>query len=133
MADRDSGLKCLNEFYRIFAAMELDEMAKIWSPLPDTFCHHPGWSPCVGPNAVMASWRNIMGQANQFSLTYEHLGDHHQGNLLMTTGREHLAGSPHDIVTTNLLRFEENAWKIFHHHSSPIFAATSNAQKEMLN
>jgi hypothetical protein len=81
----------------------------------------------------MASRHYIMGQAGQFTITYKHLGNHFADHILMTTGRKRLAGSPHDIVTTNYLRLEENSWKIFHHHSYPIFAATPNFQKDMLN
>lgn len=130
----DKGLEKLFEFYDIFAKMDLEAMAAIWLPSENISCHHPGWQPTIGHTQVMAGWSNIMGQGHSFSIRYEHLAQDLSGDILWTTGKEHLQNAPHEIVTTNILKHNGGVWYMIHHHSSPIFAAQpSNDKRHHLN
>ena len=60
MSDRETALFANMTFYAAFAARDMPALERLWGD-GDVMCVHPGWPPLVGHEAVMASWRNILG------------------------------------------------------------------------
>ena len=48
-------------FYRAFAARDVEAMDALWARTVPVACIHPGWQVLNGREAVMASWRGILG------------------------------------------------------------------------
>ncbi|HSO41257.1 MAG TPA: nuclear transport factor 2 family protein, partial [Rhodospirillales bacterium] len=47
-------------FYAAFTGRDLEAMEKVWSQRDNITCIHPGWTPLIGREAVMESWRAIL-------------------------------------------------------------------------
>ncbi|TAK97910.1 MAG: DUF4440 domain-containing protein [Rhodospirillaceae bacterium] len=63
MSDRETVLFANAAFYAAFATRDVKAMERLWAS-GDVMCIHPGWPPLTGREAVMASWRNILGGQN---------------------------------------------------------------------
>ena len=61
MTERDAVLAANLEFYRAFTNRDLAAMDAVWARRAMVLCIHPGWTPLAGREAVMASWRDILG------------------------------------------------------------------------
>ena len=48
-------------FYSAFNDHDLEAMAALWSSSPELTCVHPGWNVLRGREAVIESWRAILG------------------------------------------------------------------------
>lgn len=52
-------------FYLAFAQGDMDSMDDLWADQPQVVCIHPGWAALVSRAEVMASWENILGNAQR--------------------------------------------------------------------
>ena len=105
-------------FYDAFNAKDLAAMDRVWSARDDVTCVHPGWNPLEGRDAVMESWRTILGNAQQPKIvSAAHRATVMDGTAIVS-GRELVAGSP--ITTTNAFVREADGWKMILHHASPV-------------
>ena len=57
---RDAVLFANEAFYRAFADRDIAAMEEIWASEAPVACIHPGWSPVIGRERVLASWRAIL-------------------------------------------------------------------------
>ena len=67
-------------FYLAFEAKDYEAMAHLWSMRRDVLCLHPGWTPLIGRDAVLESWRQILsnpqqGQVSFYGASVHQLGD----------------------------------------------------------
>jgi hypothetical protein len=60
VSDQISVLFANEAFYAAFAARDIEAMDELWSRRPNVTCIHPGWSPLIGRDSVMQSWRAIL-------------------------------------------------------------------------
>lgn len=101
-------------FYRAFARRDVPAMEALWARAAPVACIHPGWDAVRGREAVMASWRAILGgdapDVSCSSASAQVLGD-----AAFVVCREHVPGGP-PIVATNVFVREGGAWKICVHH-----------------
>jgi ketosteroid isomerase-like protein len=125
-------------FYAAFEARDLDAMAEVWEHSDRVTVTHPGWPTLAGWARVAGSWQAIFANTPfiQFVLTDERvLLD---GNLALVTLDENIlqaAGSPEGgatdtgelsgarVAATNLFVHDQGAWRMVHHHGSPVSAA----------
>ena len=110
-------------FYSAFNDHDLEAMAALWSSSPELTCVHPGWNVLRGREAVIESWRAILGNPQQPKIVgaaerAQLLGNVGPNTTALVVGRELVGGSP--IAVTNVFVREGAAWKLLHHHASPI-------------
>ena len=61
MTDSDAVLAANLEFYRAFTARDLVAMEALWARQAPVGCIHPGWPALTDRDAVIDSWRGILG------------------------------------------------------------------------
>lgn len=57
-------------FYLAFEGKDYLAMDHLWSRTTEVICIHPGWPALVGREAVMQSWRSILGNPQQGSVSF---------------------------------------------------------------
>ncbi|MFU8816692.1 MAG: YybH family protein [Pseudomonadales bacterium] len=57
-------------FYLAFEAKDYAAMDNLWSQAREVVCVHPGWPALIGRAAVMESWRGILGNPNQGTVSF---------------------------------------------------------------
>jgi len=60
----DAVLAANRAFYAAFKKRDSNAMEQVWALDHAVSCIHPGWSPLVGRQTIMASWRAIFGAAD---------------------------------------------------------------------
>ena len=60
MTDEEAVLRTNRKFYAAFAAGDVMAMDALWSADAMIACIHPGWSPLLGRDDVMASWQALL-------------------------------------------------------------------------
>ena len=105
-------------FYAAFNARDADAMAALWATAAEVTCVHPGWNILRGREAVLASWRSILGNAEQAKIVGAAEGAQIIGEVAIVVGREVVGGHP--IAVSNTFLLQEDGWKLLHHHASPV-------------
>jgi ketosteroid isomerase-like protein len=111
-------LEANDAFYRAFAARDAAAMERVWAERHPVACVHPGWDVLVGREEVLASWRGILGSHGGPSISCSLAEAHVLGDTAFVTCREILPGG--HLAATNVFVREAGAWKLVHHHASPI-------------
>ncbi len=118
------------EFYRVFAAGDLDGMLRVWAEVDSVVCVHPGQETLVGQSSVAESWRDILGPASGFDIVYQCVARYESGDLALHTGVEQLRVDDEEVasltVTNGFLRTEKG-WRMIYHHAAPIHASQGPA------
>lgn len=105
-------------FYAAFNARDADAMAALWATAAEVTCVHPGWNILRGREAVLASWRSILGNAEQAKIVGAAEAAQIIGDVAIVVGREVVGGHP--IAVSNTFLLQEDGWKMLHHHASPV-------------
>ncbi|MDA0365226.1 MAG: nuclear transport factor 2 family protein [Chloroflexi bacterium] len=116
--DEDDVLAANRAFYEAFNAKDLPAMDALWARSASVACVHPGWNVLAGREPVMASWTAILGNAAQPRVQSGAESVYLFGDLAYVICRELVSGSP--LAATNVFVREDAAWRIVHHHSSPV-------------
>ncbi|HEY7726632.1 MAG TPA: nuclear transport factor 2 family protein [Anaeromyxobacteraceae bacterium] len=106
-------------FYAAFAARDLAALEALWARETPVACVHPGWNALRGREAVMASWRAILG-GDPPDLRCSAATAHVAGGVAYVVCQERLPRGP-ALVATNLFVREGGRWQICHHHAGPLF------------
>lgn len=118
MADAADVLAANDAFYRAFAAMDYAAMDALWARSVAVACVHPLGELLRGRAEVMAAWRAILGNPDQPRVVSGGAAATVVGDLAFVVCREFVAGTP--INATNVFAREDGAWRMAHHHSSPM-------------
>ena len=105
-------------FYRSFASRNMAAMEGLWASAHEITCIHPGWSPLVGRDAVIRSWRTIL-EGGGAPDTIRCLRPVVQvlGDVAWVLCTEDLgAGS---LAATNVFVREDGSWHLAHHQAGP--------------
>ncbi|HEX5369539.1 MAG TPA: nuclear transport factor 2 family protein [Dehalococcoidia bacterium] len=121
MGLQDAVLAANEAFYRAFNQKDVALMEDVWSEAAGVSCVHPGWNVLEGREAVLGSWRDILGNPNQARIVTGGATVHIYGALALVICRELVGGSP--LVASNVFALEGEAWKLLHHHSGPVFTS----------
>ena len=103
------------DFYLAFAGGDLAAMERLWAQRAPVACVHPGWSPLIGRDAVMASWRAILGAPPAIAADVADvlvLGD-----TVLVVCREIIGDAV--LAASNLYVREDGVWRVAHHHAGP--------------
>ncbi|HTO96330.1 MAG TPA: nuclear transport factor 2 family protein [Myxococcales bacterium] len=106
-------------FYTAFARRDAQAMETLWAHQAPVACLHPGWEPLVGREAVVESWRRILlGGGAPPSIRCDSAEARVSGDFAWVICREVLPGGA--LAATNLFIREAGAWRLVHHHASPL-------------
>ena len=118
MTDSRAVLATNEAFYRAFADGDIDAMEALWAEDVAVACIHPGWTPIAGRDAVMESWRVILGHPPPIRLSEA------EAFVLGETAFVICAEVIHDVllVATNIFVIENDDWRMVHHQAGPTAA-----------
>jgi ketosteroid isomerase-like protein len=118
MTESDAVLATNLEFYRAFATQDFAAMERLWSRKAMVLCTHPGWLPLTGREAVMESWRNILGNPEAPNVMCHDDIAFLYGAMAVVLCEEELSSG--HLAATNVFIKEDGSWRLVHHQASPI-------------
>lgn len=98
-------------------------MAAIWEAASDILCVHPGRAPLAGREAVMQSWRDILGGTGGVQVRFDCHGRAQSDGLAVHTGLELIGERDADramVTVTNVYGLTGDGWKLRLHHAAPV-------------
>lgn len=116
--EADALLAANLEFYRAFTTHDLAAMDRVWAQETPVLCLHPGWTLLRGREAVMESWRQILGNSDAPNVMVHEDQAFLFGEVGIVTCEEELSGGW--LAATNMFVKEDGAWRLVHHQASPI-------------
>ncbi len=111
-------LEANEAFYAAFADRDLDAMAAIWAEAHAVACIHPGWDVLDGRDAVLASWRTILGSDQSPQITCSLAEARVLGDVAFVTCHEAVGSGR--LAATNVFVREGGVWRMVHHQATPI-------------
>ncbi len=111
-------LEANEAFYRAFTARDVGAMDALWSRRAPVACIHPGWDALQGLAEVLGSFRAILESASSPRVHCSVAAAHVVGDTAFVTCHELVQGAR--LVATNVFTREDGAWRMVHHHSSPL-------------
>ena len=118
-SDEVTLLQVNDAFYEAFAERDFNKMDDLWARGRAVTCIHPGWSPLVGREAVMASWRAILRSDNpRLEATGSQAFLH--GDSAYVLCFEGTDGEPPLLCATNVFVREDGAWRLVHHQAGQL-------------
>jgi len=118
MTETDAVLSANLDFYRAFTMRDIAAMERIWARKAQVLCTHPGWIPLSGRSTVMASWHDILGNPEAPRVMCHDDIAFVYGEIAVVLCEEELPGG--HLAATNVFIKEDGAWRLLHHHASPI-------------
>jgi ketosteroid isomerase-like protein len=105
-------------FYDAFAKADVDAMARLWAREHVVACIHPGWIALHGRDAVVGSWRAILGSPEPPQVRASDASAVIIGNAALVTCIEHIGQA--ELAATNVFALEHGEWRMVHHHAGPM-------------
>jgi ketosteroid isomerase-like protein len=118
-------------FYTAFATRDVDAMEALWAVEARVACIHPGWQPLHGRDAVLASWRDIMGNPSSPPIRCSDAVAHVLGSAAIVICTERFPGA--ELVATNVFVDEHGSWKLIHHQAGAVARPSAAGDGEMLH
>ena len=118
ISDSDAVLSANLEFYRAFTSRDAKGMDIVWAREAPVSCVHPGWTPVTGRNAVLQSWRNILGNPESPHVMCHDDRVFLYGDIATVICEEELNDG--HLIATNVFIREGGQWRMVHHQASPI-------------
>jgi ketosteroid isomerase-like protein len=128
MGDEQQVLAANAAFYAAFATKDADAMAALWARRAPVACIHPGWDALLGRDAVLASWRRILGGPGAPPITCADAVAHVLGDSAFVVCREHIPAV--DLIATNVFAREDGEWRMVHHHASGVEGAAPEPEDD---
>ena len=113
-------------FYRAFAERDFAAMEQLWAQAAPVASIHPGWSPVVGRERVLASWRAILANPASPAIRCRRPRAFVHGDGAFVICYEEIEGAV--LIATNLFVREGPGWKMTHHQAGPV--AVQNEEDE---
>jgi hypothetical protein len=103
-------------FYLAFESKDYAAMAHLWSESRDVICIHPGWPALIGRDAVMQSWRSILGNPAQGAVSFYGADARDLGAGLYAVVCYERAGAD-TLVATNVFLAEDDRLRLVLHQA----------------
>src|SRR5262250_1512341 len=131
-------LEANRSFYSALERRDLSEMETCWSHADDVACTHPGWHRLDGWEEVSRSWQAIFTNSRPWRVRSEGERVLLEGELAVVFCLENLEaigghGDPARMQATNVYRKEKEAWKMVHHHASPMPEVEETEEEDTVN
>ena len=128
MTDSDAVLAANLEFYRAFGARDVRAMDRLWAKEAPVACIHPGWPALSEREAIIESWRGILGnpEAPRIACFDERVLVY--GDTALVICEEELDGGT--LIASNFFVREDGAWRIAHHQAGQLVARRSQRGRE---
>ena len=120
-AEQGAVLAANEAFYRAFATRDLAAMDRLWARAAEVACIHPGWIPCLGRTAVMASWTGILANPDAPNIRCLKAQASVYGTVGVVVCYE--AIERNYLIATNLFIAEAGDWKLVHHQAGALAVA----------
>lgn len=120
MNDEQAVLTANQAFYDAFEAGDARAMAAVWSTGPHVTCTHPGWTALSGRDDVLESWAGILEGSGGRVACLDPTA-HVMGDAAFVTCGESVGNNL--LAATNFFARENGAWRLVHHHASPVARA----------
>ncbi|MCH7930375.1 MAG: nuclear transport factor 2 family protein [Proteobacteria bacterium] len=117
MSDSEPVLFANEAFYYAFAGGDAAAMDEVWARDVPVACIHPGWNVLTGRDAVMESWRSILGSDSRPAIRSQDARAVVYGDVAFVTCYENVGQGY--LAATNVFVREGGAWKMVHHHAGP--------------
>ena len=117
MSDAEPVLYANEAFYYAFAGGDAAAMDEVWARDVPVACIHPGWNVLAGRDAVMESWRSILGSDRRPAIRSQGASAFLHGDVAFVTCYENVGQGY--LAATNVFVREGGAWKMVHHHAGP--------------
>lgn len=115
--------ECEAAFYAAFRSGDPQAMATVWETEAELVCIHPAQAPITGREAVMQSWRRILGNSGGVEVGFDCKQRVHGGPLAAHIGIE-VIGAPGNepalVTVTNVYALTPGGWRMRAHHAGPI-------------
>jgi hypothetical protein len=115
--DHEAVLFANEAFYQAFAARDVAAMDGIWARHCQVACIHPGWGPLFGRDAVMTSWRGILGSQASPAIVCRDARPFIYGDVAFVTCFEEI--DDNFLIATNVYVRHGAVWKLVHHQAGP--------------
>ena len=126
--DEEQVLAANAAFYAAFAAQDANAMAALWARRAPVACIHPGWRALRGRDAVLSSWRSILGGPGSPPISCADAAAHVLGDAAFVICVEHIPGV--ELIATNLFVREDGEWKLVHHQASSIARGAAESEPD---
>lgn len=116
-------------FYRAFRESDAGAMAGLWLDAPHVSCIHPGHVGLAGYDAIMESWRRILGAGDGFDIRFRLETEFAGDGLVVRVGTEHLGveGEASVVLSvTNAFQHTPGGWRMVLHHAAPAHLAAAD-------
>ena len=126
MADEAAVIVANAVFYDALDNLDLDRMDAVLATEEPVCVVHPGWPLVSGREAVLASWERSFDNAGMMQFTGADAEAHIEGDFAWVICTERLTSVQGGLIvegivqTTNMFRREGGAWRMTHHHGSPV-------------
>lgn len=126
LEQRDAMLMQNARFYEAFEHGDMDALADVWAHGQHVKCIHPGWPILVGWEDVKRSWQNILSSGVSMRFSLRDVKADVYGTLGVVVLMEEITyvdgatTQTGEVMATNLFEFDGRAWKMIHHHGSPM-------------
>jgi ketosteroid isomerase-like protein len=131
MTEKDAVLAANLEFYRAFTNRDIAAMDALWARRAMVLCIHPGWTTLAGREAVLASWRDILGHPEAPAVMCHDDQAFLYGGVAVALCEEELPGGR--LAATNIFLKEDGHWRMIHHQASPMLAGEAKPPPRRLN
>jgi ketosteroid isomerase-like protein len=105
-------------FYDAFTRADAGAMSDIWARDHLVACVHPGWMALHGREAVIGSWRAILGSPDPPRVHATDAAAIVIGDAAFVTCIEHIGEA--ELAATNVFAREHGRWRLVHHHAGPM-------------
>ena len=113
-------LEANQEFYAAFSRGDYEAMSALWAKLVPVACLHPGAPLLSGRQAVLQSWRQLLDAAPAWRMVSRDATVHVLGHSAFVTCLEANGDQPAHLIATNIFVWEEERWRLVHHHAGPL-------------
>lgn len=105
-------------FYDAFNAGDFAAMVRLWAKQAPVACIHPGWEALTGRDAVLDSWRRLLGQGGGPRIAFRQPVTQVHEACVFVLGQELVAGAT--LAATNAFVAEAGQWHMVLHQASQI-------------
>jgi ketosteroid isomerase-like protein len=128
VSDSDAVLAANLAFYRAFAARDIAAMEALWARRAPVACIHPGWPALAGREAVLESWRGILGNPAAPNIACRDEEVLLYGDTALVLCREELDGGT--LVASNFFVREDGEWRIAHHQAGQLITRQAGPRQQ---